>query len=289
MALLKNSRGYCRFCKKHFSNIKEHHETVHQKKNFRCEICGKAYESRSGLLRHIQCIHKKIKHKCKICGKEYSTKHNLKVHFQAEHEGKRFKCEKCGKTFKYSRSLRLHKQVEAGVKYRCRHCGKYYTNKEVLKIHIRQVHKKIRHECKICGKSYSSKVNLKRHVDIKHKKTKDNAYYQKWHLKKRKCEICGKEVANASYKRHLLIHTGIKYRCYLCGSVVVDIYDHMRRVHPFFLSNAANKDGIVILTENEKKFLKRMKKSKSVRAATILEDNLSKKRNLSLDDILEKI
>lgn len=281
----KKPKNYCRYCKKTFKDIKEHHNAVHKKTKHICKICGDKFTRKNSLKRHIDTVHKKIKYKCEECGKEFVRKCVLKTHIKTVHEGKKYVCDICGKTFNTQRSVNRCKDVHSGKRYKCRYCGKEYRFQNNLYIHIQSAHKKKKYKCKICGKEYTLQSNLVRHVNIKHKKTKENSSYQKWHNKKKKCIICGKEVINGYFKRHIVTHAKIRYQCF-CGRIVSDIYKHISRYHSNFLQDIKSKDGVVILTPAEERFAKQLKRKKNLRGITILDENYKGKK-ISINDLYE--
>ena len=58
------------------------------------------------------------KYICEICKKAYSSKSNLKLHFSNVHEegNRHHKCESCGKSFSQAVHLKGHIQIVQGIK-----------------------------------------------------------------------------------------------------------------------------------------------------------------------------
>ena len=50
-------------------------------KTHECKQCGKTYASNSGLIHHRDRIHEKKQWKCDVCSKEFATERYLKHHF----------------------------------------------------------------------------------------------------------------------------------------------------------------------------------------------------------------
>lgn len=50
-------------------------------------------------------------YKCEKCGKEFDSEKGLKIHKSQTHE-KRFTCDICGKEFKSERGLKIHKGMK---------------------------------------------------------------------------------------------------------------------------------------------------------------------------------
>ena len=93
------------------TDLGKHIKTVHEKiKDFKCEICEKAFISNSDLKRHINAVHAKTKNfGCTQCGKCFSQSGHLNQHIKSVHEGIREnKCALCDNSFSRSENLRRH-------------------------------------------------------------------------------------------------------------------------------------------------------------------------------------
>ncbi|GBP65322.1 Zinc finger protein 91 [Eumeta japonica] len=111
----------CEECDRRFVTEKQkqaHHETIHLKKGqFACDKCSKCYSTRRGLKYHTALKHDggyvepprdKI---CDICGRAFPSKTILTSHIRT-HTGERpYKCELCPSTFTQSGALYTHRKL----------------------------------------------------------------------------------------------------------------------------------------------------------------------------------
>ena len=69
-----------------------HHEV---KKDFKCQICDKAFGTNGELKKHVSTVHEgKRDFQCQLCDKAFRTNGALKKHVTNVHEGKKdFKCQ----------------------------------------------------------------------------------------------------------------------------------------------------------------------------------------------------
>ena len=65
-----------------------HIKSVHEKvKNYKCDICDKAFSRYGALKIHVNSVHEELKnHKCDLCDKAYSQLCQLKLHIKNVHE-----------------------------------------------------------------------------------------------------------------------------------------------------------------------------------------------------------
>ena len=109
----KLAKYQCQHCEKtfYYKSEKEAHENTHTgTKQFKCEICEKAYSSKKALYDHNKIIHaeNKITYSCEICGKVLRDKYKLKYHMMVHSEKRNFKCSHCSTEFKGGENLRRH-------------------------------------------------------------------------------------------------------------------------------------------------------------------------------------
>lgn len=134
-----------------------------------CEICGVRRKS-SSLWTHMNSIHGKKEFQCDFCGKITKRKYRLIRHLERHLSGREriAQCDICKKSFFDKCSLRSHvKFIHLPTEPATCHCGKVFKRKALLERHIDQVHKRKVVEkipCKHCGKLLASKINVKEHI-----------------------------------------------------------------------------------------------------------------------------
>jgi len=178
----------CTLCFKRFEvlkNLQNHHRNCHQtstKRQYRkpqmgtdgmCEICGQYYE-RVDL--HIRTKHSSNTVRCKICGidvqKEGYTLHLKGVHLGMTRTKKYYcTCPYCNKTYDHG-SIKAHiDSVHRKIKHECPICSKKFSNKEIMKQHVKNIHEGIKkYQCKFCPKKFSCGGNRNKHYKTTHQK-----------------------------------------------------------------------------------------------------------------------
>lgn len=61
------------------SNLNKH-KLMHQEKQFKCEMCEKAFRTNAALREHHDAAHMNIKHNCSYCGRDFCYKSDLRKH-----------------------------------------------------------------------------------------------------------------------------------------------------------------------------------------------------------------
>ncbi|KAJ0177300.1 hypothetical protein K1T71_007309 [Dendrolimus kikuchii] len=61
------------------SNLNKH-KLTHQEKQFKCQLCEKAFRTNTALREHHQATHMNIKHTCNYCGRDFCYKSDLRKH-----------------------------------------------------------------------------------------------------------------------------------------------------------------------------------------------------------------
>ena len=143
---------------------------------FNCGKCGANFTTKSDLSNHLVKTHSECKKdekvQCDQC-KKYFVKYSLKAHAIAVHEKKRpYKCDFCGKCFATNGTLkdhreRIHLKDTLKDQYECETCHKQFKFKKSLKTHIRVIHKKsdiLKVVCNYCFKTYTNKDVLRDHM-----------------------------------------------------------------------------------------------------------------------------
>ncbi len=103
----------------------------------------------------------------------------------------------------------------------CPLCKDSFTNKELLKRHIFNIHSAIhRFKCKLCGQQFKQMWELQGHLTNQHNTKSEYC-----------CNICGKSFHFKSrLNKHSLIHTNrVKERCPECNGTFIDLKSHRAR------------------------------------------------------------
>lgn len=81
----------------------------------------------------------KEKFKCDICGKSYNTKAVLRKHKKIHGDGIEFRCNLCNKGFKNTTELERHNKVHLGARpYSCHFCNNAFSDLGSLKTHMKR-------------------------------------------------------------------------------------------------------------------------------------------------------
>ena len=103
-----------------FLFLKNHINTFHlNKREYVCDLCGKAFIHNNDLRRHRSTVHEGLKNfKCDQCDKAFGSQGTLKTHVTYVHESTRNHiCDSCGKAFATTSGLSRHVlNVHKGVK-----------------------------------------------------------------------------------------------------------------------------------------------------------------------------
>ena len=138
----------CEHCGKTFKYkfYYDRHLVVHTgDKTHMCTICGKSFGWRSVLLKHMN-MHMGVKYPCNICGKQFSQKGAVLTHYKAVHEEKVF---------------------DPDNMHVCEECGKDFKDRNILRIHMGDVHVPAsRKTCDLCKTVFSSRSSLNKHTRI---------------------------------------------------------------------------------------------------------------------------
>ncbi|KNC28964.1 hypothetical protein FF38_13785 [Lucilia cuprina] len=201
---------------------------------FACDLCTKAYSTKSKLKRHLQRVHPSDDAAgplvCETCSKTFITVYKLKRHQQRVHPtiyktNPRPKvnldikgpvdCELCAKTYDNIQKFKRHQKRIHPEEYKnepivCDKCSKEFENMYKFRRHHQRVHpipNQETHKCPLCSKEFKNKFYVSEHIKVVHEK-----------LKPYNCSHCPKTFASGHSKRiHELSHTDIfPYECEWC-------------------------------------------------------------------------
>nr|CDS24190.1 zinc finger C2H2 type [Echinococcus granulosus] len=102
---------------------------------WRCEKCGKTYNSSTSLRKHKQSH--LLRWKCHFCEKTFSRNWLLEGHERTHTGEKPFVCPTCQRAFADRSNMRAHMQTHLTVKrHRCPHCAQSFTRRSQLIRHM---------------------------------------------------------------------------------------------------------------------------------------------------------
>ena len=165
-----------------------------------CTICGRQL-SRNSIRNHVKLHNEnREKYDCPLCDKIYARKDNLQMHMMAVHEGKKFQC-----TYEF--------------------CKREFSNKKILKEHIREHKGDFPYKCEICNRGFFQSSFYNAHM---------NSHYG---IKAFKCGLCGNQYAHSSdLSRHVQTcgQEEMQLQCPQCDKVFKSerrVKEHVRYVH----------------------------------------------------------
>jgi KRAB domain-containing zinc finger protein len=109
MAESGESKHICQVCGKGFKEKSGllRHSTAHSKeKLFHCDVdgCDKTYTRHSKMVQHKKVAHEGVYHECEECGRRFGQKSDMMKHYKTVHlEEKHYKYSKCGVQFAQKR------------------------------------------------------------------------------------------------------------------------------------------------------------------------------------------
>lgn len=128
---------------------------------YKCKLCSKGYESKSGRRNHYVASHDK--HECKVCEELFSTSQEAEQHEKQPHK---ILCSQCPEYFQSQSSLKMHissKHLAGPKQYKCSQCNRDYVSKSALMTH-EKLHKiKEPSICDVCNKCCKTPTALKYH------------------------------------------------------------------------------------------------------------------------------
>lgn len=199
----------CRKCDKHYPSYLRlnYHAVVHNKPEFVCHVCGRAFHYKVDLTEHDR-THTGLKKKrpddgkkvvlpkseCNICGL-IVLKRNLSNHKKHHTNEKTHECFICQKKFVRKTHLEGHMKYHTNTNMLdCEKCDKQFHRKVNLKKHMLSHDREKKFSCQFCGTKFRYPFNLRAHCIRFHAAELDQ------------------EARNDACK-------SVKYSCQSCGTV----------------------------------------------------------------------
>lgn len=123
-----------------------------------CNICGRHFTQKSGLLLHKRIHTDNKPFGCRICGKKFTQIGHLNTHKRTHTNDKFYSCDICYKQFETRGNLKTHKMVHVEEHYglyKCEVCGERFTYSGNLRKHLVEHDVEKRHYCDFCGKQFT--------------------------------------------------------------------------------------------------------------------------------------
>ena len=180
-----------------------------------CPHCDKKFCEPYSRKKHVELEHQHVPYKCELCGKTFQSKQSKEYHKLVQHSVKELSetCDTCGKKFPAKVSLRNHqKYAHSDLKnHSCPICNVKFKQKKNRDPHIRNLHginpnkeesTEERHQCESCDSSFKYRGDLNAHKRLKHQENGDKKSVFE-------CDQC-----NLSYtqKKHLTFHKKTKHK-----------------------------------------------------------------------------
>uniref|UniRef100_T1JL48 C2H2-type domain-containing protein n=1 Tax=Strigamia maritima TaxID=126957 RepID=T1JL48_STRMM len=141
----------------------QYHMNVHLER-FKCNICGKCWESNALLQQHLQTHLPptlRQKHECPLCQKEFNTAALVAFRLRANRNSSRIHCDQCGTAFTTTYALHKHQNIHLG-KFKCDVCGHCSDCNANLAKH-KSIHGGNIHVCRVCNLHFRSFKGLSDH------------------------------------------------------------------------------------------------------------------------------
>uniref|UniRef100_A0A8D0FFN1 C2H2-type domain-containing protein n=1 Tax=Strix occidentalis caurina TaxID=311401 RepID=A0A8D0FFN1_STROC len=111
------------------------------KKDYKCEHCGKTFTRRSSLTCHRPIHTGEKPFKCWDCGRSFTERVRLLYHRRTHTKEKPHLCTTCGKRFSWRSNLITHQRIHTGERpYICSHCGLTFRQRDHLRKHQQTLH-----------------------------------------------------------------------------------------------------------------------------------------------------
>lgn len=199
----------CPFKTPILSRLNNTHMKIHfDSRDFKCDICGKAFKNSKQLKNHRR-IHTKLPaiSQCSECGQSFYSAKHLKEHLMTHAAAKgtadvidALKCETCGEMFYSKHSLRSHQLTHFdGKKFNCGECDYKSNDHNAFRRHQMLHRKEAKYKCSQCTFQCIQSTNYKNHILKKHPEASKDLLFG--------CERCNfVTVSKKLYEMHCLNH-----------------------------------------------------------------------------------
>ena len=158
-------------------SLKKHGSIHTGRKDFKCDLCNKAFRENIGLSTHKKyyCKDSVKSLSCEHCPKTFSFHGDLNRHYITHSGVKAFQCDICDQTFSRAGNLRSHINSTHFFEkpFECDICDTKFTRSNHIKDH-KMMHTDERpYDCELCGKSFRRKRDLALHTGSFHEAKKD--------------------------------------------------------------------------------------------------------------------
>uniref|UniRef100_A0A915L520 C2H2-type domain-containing protein n=1 Tax=Romanomermis culicivorax TaxID=13658 RepID=A0A915L520_ROMCU len=182
-----------------------------------CHVCRLQFENDSSLREHFHLKHgNRRQTRCDVCGKSFWTAKGLRRHLK-RHDLSKFYCNTCDKRFVSYETLTKHQTVHELTYsvYQCEDCAEPLYTLALLKNHFKVSHPGINLlSCPVCARIHTDMQGLNEHFDAEHSATKS------------KCGLCFKYFktpmkVEEHVKRAHRLKFNQELKCNLCSKILV--------------------------------------------------------------------
>ncbi|XP_055676881.1 zinc finger protein 28 homolog [Lutzomyia longipalpis] len=179
-----NTSFKCRYCEGQFNNFRllfRHHKMQHPaevapESPYLCDMCGIVMMDPRDLSYHVKTVHESKEFKCDICRKTFGEQTNFeehqRIHIPISQLQDPYECDTCSKKFRTKRSLEKHRRLHTGevTEMFCPVCRRRFINEKSLEDHLsKHANEKPRSfKCEVCEKSFTKLKYMNQHRKIDH-------------------------------------------------------------------------------------------------------------------------
>ena len=228
----------CHQCKKGFKlrTHRDEHEQIHKNLQFQCEICGRQYRSKKGLMCHIRMHSRETPYECSACDKEFETLQRLQAHQMTHLEAipddsvedgldtaviegavehvprasayRKYPCGTCGDSYSRLWEYKAHMKMHGQNAHTCLICSDEFSSVADLQNHLKS-HSNAAFTCTICSKSFKLKTELDKHARTHEHSFVSQLTYRvtrsglEISSEGNECDVCHKKFNDAAFKLHL--------------------------------------------------------------------------------------